>query len=635
MANLFNDTTIKIEKRAGSEIQLSDNADQWQQEIASSLYQQAPYVSNYATDVVLDKVDAERGYAYGKATIKNKFDIPQPQADKRSLNVPIIVKDRMLKPFDMYSMDNKSYPLSEQRMSQALFTAPPIELSDRKPGDKSISDQMAPPSRSHLNASVSTGGFGKYASLLDSISHTISSKERQAFLQKVANDNGLKNAYLTNDAFRKGVNKIASVPNQPPVADRVIPSATQFMKIAMDTFVIKMANVNAYQPTELEVDVKDVASVLGDDAYRMEEGETKNYSSYGELPTSSPSPMSQATMGTYKVQDSMGNNVFGNVLPMTSFDGSPTGESLFVNNNSFSVQEKIAGIKLGSEVELQETLPSGYGTFYSPDTNTVTEPMKVNYSSPAQNGANNHHGVDRLGNPIKVVRHPLVTKMAHIGGNSYAIPDTAKWISLPDKEISIKEDTSSNVKLAEFHNLPTTIEIRRNGDQYTFTGRPVEKLANSDTQFISKADAEFLLTVMGVGSDKIAELKKKTYIKVAGARAIIPLHSVMEEATKVATKTVNNFNWSLRRDLIKEAALIPEEETVDKILSLGFLGPDNIKNFAGYLPELEKTNSKLADLLFASRCGLSTVPEEAVESAMRNTDQIISGLRSLQEQKEP
>jgi hypothetical protein len=52
MVNLFNDISIKFEKRA-METQLSDNTEQWQQEVASELYRQVPYASNYATDILL------------------------------------------------------------------------------------------------------------------------------------------------------------------------------------------------------------------------------------------------------------------------------------------------------------------------------------------------------------------------------------------------------------------------------------------------------------------------------------------------------------------------------------------------------------------------------------------------------
>jgi len=628
MANLFLDTKIDIQKYA-NETQLSDNADQWQQEIASTLYQQAPYISNYATDVVLDKVDAERGYAYGKATLKNKYDMPQPQADTRSVNVPIIVKDRMLKPFDMYTYENKSFPLNEQRISQTLFSPQPLELTDRKPTDKMLTYQMSPPTRSHINATVSNAGFGKYASdgssLLDAISSTITDVEKKTFLSKIANHPGLTNAYLTNDAFRNGVNKIASA-KLPEVS--VKPTVVQLTKLSHNTFAVKLANVNRYEPEYLEADINTIANQIGDTAYNMAPGESRTYSTINPIPTKErPVSHDINTPGTFTVQDSLGNSSTGAVLPVTSFDGKNTGDSLFVNNNAFAIQEKIAGVKVANEVDINESIPSGYGTFYSPSTNSVTEPIQINYSTQNQSGSTTHVGIDRFGNQINAVRNPMVTKLAYIGGNSYAVPTSSKWISLPNAEVSLKS-SEDNIKTASIDNLSSTVEVRRNGDQYSFSGRPVSNLSKDETQFLSKEGAEWLLATMGVSTSRLDSLNGKTYMKVAGARTIMPVSMVT-----MVEKRASDRNWKLNKDLIKEAALIPEEETVDKILALGFLKPDNVKKFAGYLPELEKTTNKLADLLFASRCGLSSVPEDAIESAMRNTDQIISGLRTLQEQQ--
>lgn len=219
--------------------------------------------------------------------------------------------------------------------------------------------------------------------------------------------------------------------------------------------------------------------------------------------------------------------------------------------------------------------------------------------------------------------------MTHVIDNRYMIPERMKWVPLPDKEVAVREDLKDNV--ADFNNINSTIEIRNTGDEYSISGRPVEKIGH--TQFLDREEAEFILGVMGIGAEKLAEVDKKKYIKVAGARTIVPISEVIDRRDREAIKIASKFPWHLKKDLTKEAAVLQDEDTVDKVLSLGFLSKDNIRNFAGYLPELEKTTNKLADLLFASRCGLSTVPETAVESAMKNTDEILSGLRTLQEQE--
>lgn len=628
MDNLFHNTKLIFEKVGGPETELSDNAEQWQTEVASELFRQAPYVSNYATDIVLDKVDAERGYGYGKATLKNKYDMPQPEKDPRAINIPIIIRDKMLKPFDMYTYENKSYPLSEQRISRALFNPQPLELSDRRPTDKMLTYQMYPPTRSHVNSVVSNAGFGKYASsLLKEIAPTIDKKTKIAFLQKIASDLPLQQAYMDNAAFRNAVNTIAE--DYPEEQEQIDPTCIQLKKVSHNTFVVKLANIDAYDPVETEMDIHQVADhFIGDKAYKMAPGQTLTGSTVNALPIQAPTNFSIVKdPGTYQVRDNQGRDTYGAVLPMINFNGQPTGESLFVGPESHSIQEKIAGRKIANEMALPESLPSGYGVFHDPQEGTVTEPVNINFVSDAYPPS--YQGTTRAGGRISIQQNPHTQKIAHVINNRYMIPERMKWTPLPQNEVNLSETSKDNV--ADYKNLNSTIELRSTGDEYSISGRPVEKVAN--TQFLSRDDAEFLLGAMGIGPEKLAEVDKKKYIKIAGARTIRPYYEAVKERQKIAEKSNSKFPQGLRRDLTKEAAVLTDEDTVDKVLSLGFLNPDNIKNFAGYLPELEKTTNKLADLLFASRCGLTTVPEEAVESAMRNTDQILSGLRNLQEQE--
>jgi len=195
-------------------------------------------------------------------------------------------------------------------------------------------------------------------------------------------------------------------------------------------------------------------------------------------------------------------------------------------------------------------------------------------------------------------------------------------MEFPTQEISIMDNPKDSTKIAFSKNYANTIEIRKTGDEYSIIGRPVEKLASRETTNLNRHDAEFLLATMGVLPNEIDNVTEKTAHRISGARHISP---------KSITKT--SAKLPISKLLLKEASVINDEETVDKVLSLGFIRPDNLKTFSNYLPELEKTTNKLADLLFASRCGLSQMPEQALESAMRNTDQIISGLRNLSEQE--
>ena len=83
-------------------------------------------------------------------------------------------------------------------------------------------------------------------------------------------------------------------------------------------------------------------------------------------------------------------------------------------------------------------------------------------------------------------------------------------------------------------------------------------------------------------------------------------------------------------DLTKEASLLTGPDTVDSVLSLNFITPENIQGYVDSLPELEQAASKLAELLVGIRLGLSDIPEPAVASSMRGIERAITGLKKLQ-----
>jgi hypothetical protein len=59
--------------------------------------------------------------------------------------------------------------------------------------------------------------------------------------------------------------------------------------------------------------------------------------------------------------------------------------------------------------------------------------------------------------------------------------------------------------------------------------------------------------------------------------------------------------------------------------------PENASLYVDYLPELQKTASKLAELLVASRLGMDEVRESAAKNAMTQVSAVVRGLETLRE----
>jgi hypothetical protein len=98
---------------------------------------------------------------------------------------------------------------------------------------------------------------------------------------------------------------------------------------------------------------------------------------------------------------------------------------------------------------------------------------------------------------------------------------------------------------------------------------------------------------------------------------------------KKAAKALGDFPYHLRRNLVKEAAVL-QGDTVDNILAMGFINPENISTFISYLPELDKTASELCEMLVASRLGMTQIPEGACERAVKAVEEVIEGLHQLE-----
>ena len=144
--------------------------------------------------------------------------------------------------------------------------------------------------------------------------------------------------------------------------------------------------------------------------------------------------------------------------------------------------------------------------------------------------------------------------------------------------------------------------------------------------------AEFMLGVLGVDGAtakmKVAEARKKGMVKLSGLKTIHTLGERFAEATKVASGLALKMP-ALKHDLIKEAAEIADEGSVDNLLALNFINPENLSTFVGYMPKLEETSERLAEMLLYSQLGMNDLPESSIERSMRGVEEVIIGLKGI------
>lgn len=163
---------FEFEKNA-AEVALPEDPNQWPNEILQELYKQVSFIADFSTHVVLDRVDAEKGYAFGHVLVASKTESPagappeqEQAAGIRKARIPIIVKERKLYPFDVIITESsKMLPLTEPRIRQALFRPQMFDVTSKTPGDISMIGQLYPPYRQNYGfgggGAVVNMGMGK------------------------------------------------------------------------------------------------------------------------------------------------------------------------------------------------------------------------------------------------------------------------------------------------------------------------------------------------------------------------------------------------------------------------------------------------------------------------------------------
>lgn len=180
-----------------------------------------------------------------------------------------------------------------------------------------------------------------------------------------------------------------------------------------------------------------------------------------------------------------------------------------------------------------------------------------------------------------------------------------------------------------------TVELYYNGAFQLEGGCGLHKIASEFRYDLDAVSAEFMLGLLGVpgsmAKQKVAEARKlngRDSVKLAGLKTITTLGERHAESVKTASAFLERLP-DLRRDLIKEAAAIRDEGTVDKILALNFINPENVSTFVDYLPDLEQAGERMAEMLIHSYLGQEDMPEAAIEKAMTGMEDVISGLKAI------
>jgi hypothetical protein len=460
------------------------------------------------------------------------------------------------------------------------------------------------------------GGFagnslGKYASLLSELEIDSSLKKEIGQLVE-----SIKEASLKNRSFIGALQKIAASKK----AFVLEPFTTiQLKKLANKKIKIKLAN-NIGEEQEAIVPESQAAALTKLDVQSIEDDGTITVSTNAaqKKTTEDDEYKSVEEFGEYKVQDIEDTDLLGWVLPLHSFKNQPLPVYLFTNGSCWAYQEKISGSKVGMGNNLPKHTPSGFGFFYSAKDGKIQafEPVEVGTSSGTQLQCSSMDG------------QPLTLELTEVdaptpmGENAFALPKWFSFMSLSGEQTNLKESGAEIQKIAELRAYENFVELSKFGhDLYAIRG-------DFNKENLDRDEAEFYLTHLGFdGSEKLSEIDLPGRYKMKLAGAFIP------KKEKIAAKQELTLPKLPLENIVKIASTFQDEDTVDKILSLGVINPDNVHKFIAYLPAFIDIQGKLSDLLFASRCGLNPVPEENVQLGLGHVSKVIEGLKNLKERE--
>lgn len=341
--------------------------------------------------------------------------------------------------------------------------------------------------------------------------------------------------------------------------------------------------------------------------------------------------------GMYKVLSDEGQELIGYVIPnLVDIDGVQSPISLFANGSNAAIQGDILGVPIeGEATELPSgDMPGGFGLFYTADQEIMaTVPMNLQGSFEMGGEPGVYQAETYDGRPVEVSQQPNIQTVVAVDGRML-VPAHWQWLPLSNVEaVSLASSEQEMPKEGSAQQAFATVDVVSGGETFSIRGYAVEKLAAADREFLGTDEALFLLAGLGVspeyGIKKMGEatagrepvqVRIGNYIKLAEER--------VKEARASALSWMKDLP-PLRQNLFKEAAFITDPEAVDTVLSLGFINPENIQTFIAYLPKIDETQECLCNLLFASRLGLSDIPESALETAVRGTEEVLEGLKTI------
>jgi len=242
------------------------------------------------------------------------------------------------------------------------------------------------------------------------------------------------------------------------------------------------------------------------------------------------------------------------------------------------------------------------------------------------------------GNDIRIIPSPGLAKPVASSTTDIAIPPDFKFMPL-ENPIQLAAG-SELMKAAQANAYETMVEIRAWDGGCRLSGPVFEKIGSGEHTW---ADGVFWLAAAGMPQNLSSACLEKAassgnVVRMFGLRPVSTRNEMYEDALKEAAVDMMDTHLPQRVNLLKEisaitfdkkASALVDTASVDAVLALNFLNPENVETFIEFLPQLEEASTKLASVVLAAHIGLQSIPKTAAVRAMFALEDVINGLKSL------
>ena len=567
---------------------LSEDPTKWTKEVLDEFFTEFPYFMSQNVNLEFKKRKDEKGYAVGTIDINN-------------LSVPVIINNYELAPFDLVYSDGIILPLRQETLGALMNSKDAFKQIVSPDDDNSKVDLLF---QRPLIDMQPTPGLNKHSSLkksmIDMISDTITVDHKKELLAKLANKN-IRAGFELNGT----VSVLAKIAEVTPVQKsyfkeslaKTLPQDIHYIeKISRFQYKGTFGNSDIYDPVQMTLSADQISD------YDLIKGVGTDIEKKAEYSVTKGAAFKidgRHEKLVLMTQDGMRKHAYLDVAESSadSCDSTFRGEMPMIGDYGVWAENNTASKPF--EITAMTKMARNYSITGSDGFTTKTYyPVRsVDKETPHESEKNAFY-VPASARFVKIGEHSdITTKKNDFTPSNYFTKDSAGYYALNGPVFAKYAELSGKTT-----NTMTLSEASWASLQCKASKESVEKLASAHSNIRMPFECELDAPI---SIDKLASHLENKYDK---------------DSQTIKKLAVN---------LIKEASVISDPNSVDAVLALNMVTRENILEFVTQLPMYEQVLSDLAKMLLMARMGLSAIPQQALSRAMTGLSQVVEVLRGM------